>query len=229
MPAKWMEFQLDTLRTAARRYPIISISRKPMKLGTNLLDNGPRGYWNIYMQLLRAAQLARTKYVAVAEDDVLYTREHFRDFRPPEDATSFDRSRWSLFTWDPLPIFCLRQRVSNCSTIAPRDLYVEALEERHRRWPQGPPRHKNIGEVGREKIDRGLDVTVRKAVEWYCRNPIVHLNHQQGTDMGMYPLDSQGRRLKKKHGQIKAIEIPYWGKAETLVRIYQEACCGSSS
>lgn len=218
VPDCWLKFQLHHLLKSAKNFPIISVSRKPLSLGTNIIDNGEKSYWNIYMQMLRAARLANTPYVAMVEDDTLYTPEHFTEFRPALDATSFDRSRWSLFAWESNPIFCLRQRVSNCSTIASRELLIEALEERRQKWPNGAPNEK-VGEVGRSKIEHKLGVTVRKSVEWYCSNPIVQLNHLTGTDVGDYGRVN-GKHLVKKHGQIKAIEIPYWGRASDIVRIY---------
>lgn len=210
MPERWAHFQVDQLLRAVGDVPIISISRKPMALGVNLIDENQKCYWNIYMQMLRAAKAAKTEYVAMAEDDVLYTKEHFLEFRPPKDKVSYDRSRWSLFTWDP--IYCVRQRISNCSLIAPTGLIIEALTERRNKWPEGPP-NELVGEVGREKVDKRLGVTVRGCVEWYCSSPIVQLNHPSGTD------ETQRTRWKR-HGQIKAYDIPHWGKAVDVARIY---------
>lgn len=216
MPAHWTAYQLDHLLKAAQDSPIISVTRKPLSLGTNLLDTEPKSYWNIYMQLLRAAELATTPFVAMAEDDTLYTPEHFSDFRPPLDSVSYDHARWSLFTWDT--IYCMRQRLSNCSLIAPRLLLIEALRERAAKWPDGCP-DSLTGEVGRDKVDRRLGVSLRKCIEWYCHNPIVQLNHPTGTDVGSHTR-SDGRHMVKKHGQMKAYDIPYWGKATDIIARY---------
>jgi hypothetical protein len=189
-----------------------------MQLGVNLLDVEPQSFWNIYMQMLRAAKIAVTPFVAIAEDDVLYTREHFTEFRPSMDKVSYDRSRWSLFTWAPM--YSLRQRISNCSLIAPRELLIEALTERTKKHPNGCP-DRMTGEVGRGIVERGLGVTVREMVEWYCSNPIIHLNHPTGSDKGDYGVIN-GKHMIKKHAQIKAIDIPYWGKAEDIVRRYTD-------
>jgi len=218
MPQKWMDFQLSHLVKSIGDTPIISVSRKPMDLGINLIDNEEKSYWNIYKQMLRASKEATTLFVAMAEDDTLYTLQHFRDFRPPVDAVSYNRSRWSLFSWDP--IYCIRQRISNCSLIAPRDLLIEALTERDKKWPNGAP--DNItGEIGRPDVERKLKVTPRKSVEWYSRGPIVQLNHPIGTDKGDYGKD-KGRHMVKKHGQIQAYDIPYWGKALEVIKYYDE-------
>lgn len=213
-PERWAAFQLKHLLHSIGDSRIISVSRKPMDLGTNLLDTEPKSYWNIYTQMLRAAQLADTPYVAMAEDDTLYTPEHFRDFRPPMDAVSYNRSRWSLFTWDN--IYCVRQRISNCSLIAPRELLIKALTEREEKYPNG---NLFVGEVGRSKVEHKLGVSLTPCVEWYCNNPIVQLNHPYGTDTGDYGMEGNVHMIKK-HGQIKAYDIPYWGKASDIVGMY---------
>jgi len=212
MPEHWCRYQIAHLVNAADGCPIISISREPIDLGTNLIDKEPKSYWNIYMQLLRGCHAAKTPFVAVAEDDVLYTRAHFGEFRPPMTAVAYDRSRWSLFVWDKKPMYCLRQRLSNCSLIAPRELLLNALETRKRTWPNGAPQHL-VGEVGRAKVHQRMNEPVVQCVEWYSYGPIVQLNHSNGTE------DAQ-RRNFKRHGQLRAYDIPNWGKARDLVAIY---------
>lgn len=210
MPQKWVTFQLKHLFTAICGAPVISISRIHMELGQNLLDTEPKSYWNMYKQLLCGILLAKTPYIAMVEDDVLYSKEHFTEFRPSLSEVSYNRSRWSLFSWDQ--VYCLRQRISNCSMIAPREYLIEALSERMKKYPSG---NDYVGEVGRRKVEIKLEVTVRNSVEWYSTIPIIQLNHPSGTD------DTQKRKWKK-HGQLKAYDIPYWGKAEQIARIYSE-------
>jgi hypothetical protein len=104
--------------------------------------------------MLRAAKLATTKYVAVAEDDTLYHETHFTFHRPADDVFAYDQNRMALFTWDT-PMFHWRNRRSNCSLIAPRLLLIEALEERFAAWPDGIP-EKIVGELGRGMVERNL-------------------------------------------------------------------------
>jgi hypothetical protein len=208
LPDHWMKFQIDQLLTAIDFWtPIISVSRTLLPLGLNLIDSEPQSYWNIYMQMLRAAKLAKTPFVAMAEDDTLYTNTHFVEFRPPMDAVAYDRSRWSLFTWDN--IYCLRNRISNCSMIAPRDYLIDALEERARVHPNGLP-DSEVGEVGRERIEKKMGVSVRNCVEFYSFGPIVQLNHTEGSD-------PRQKDQWKRHGQLRAYDIPYWGKATDII------------
>jgi len=183
-----------------------------MDLGHNILQTGPFGYWNIYRQLCIGAKLAETPYVSLAEDDVLYPPHHFSAFRPPADSVSYNRARWSLFTWDP--IYCLRQRVCNCTLIAPRALLIEALEERMAKHPDGdslPDTH--VGEVGRPRVDQRLRVKSRKSVEWWSTAPVVQLNHSSGIDV-------RQNQQRKEHGQLRAHDVPYWGKAVDIAAKY---------
>jgi hypothetical protein len=211
LPRRWVRFQLRHLLDSADDAPVVVASRKPMGgIGENLIDTEKPCYWNIYRQMLRAAKVAKTKYVAMAEDDTLYTRTHFIEFRPPVDAVAYDHSRWSLFACESRPFYCMRQRISNCSLIAPRDYLIDALEERETKYPDG---NDYVGEVGRPDVEKRLGVSPRNKVEFYSFGPIVQLNHIDGGE------DRQ-RQKWKRHGQMRAYDIPYWGKAEDIVRIY---------
>jgi hypothetical protein len=160
--------------------------------------------------------LAETPFVALAEDDALYSRQHFTQFRPPPDTVSYNKFKWSLFAWDNL--YCMRLRVNNCTLIAPRELLIEALTERKNKWPEGRP-DSLVGEVGRPIVERNLRLTPRKLVEWYSTVPVIQLNHPTGTDVGHHKR-SDGRQMVKKHGIIQAYDIPYWGKATDVLRYY---------
>lgn len=206
VPDGWARFHWDALmRAIPTDTPILISSRKPMS-GTTILDTAPKSYTNIYRLMLELAKKADTKYVAMVEDDTLYSKEHFL-FRPKNDEFAYDRSRWSLFTWDG--VYSLRRRVSNCSLIAPRKLLIEALEER---FEKPRPDHL-MGECGRNSIERAMGITERKAVEYWSTVPIIQLNHPAGVD------HLQGRG-HKKHGEIKAYDIPYWGKGVDIVKQY---------
>jgi hypothetical protein len=100
--------------------------------------------------------------------------------------------------------------VSNCSLIAPRELLIEALQEREDKYPNG---NDYAGEVGRPIVERRLGVTRRQAVDWYSTVPVIQLNHPNG-------IDETQQRKWKKHGQIKAYDIPHWGKSMEIARIY---------
>ena len=213
LPEAWVEYHRGVLDRASRGMPMISITRKPMDLGLNLLDTDMPGYTNIYRQMLRGAKVATTKYVAMVEDDCLYSESHFFKFRPQDDEFAYNRNRWSLFSWGE-PLYSLRQRISNCSLIAPRELLIEALQERFDKYNGHPP-DSEMGECGRARIEDRLKVTRRKQVDFLSGVSIIQINHPLGTD-------ERQRQQWKSHAEIRAYDIPHWGKAEGLVKIFKD-------
>ena len=194
-PPKWVEFHEQMLQSLP--YPKIV-----------LRDEQKMGYEMIYSRILEGAKKADTPYVAMIEDDVLYPIEHFW-FRPDMDTFAYNQHRWAILTWEG-KTYSWRNRKSNCSLIAPRELMIEALEERFAKWPNGIPKEW-CGELGRANVDRWLKVTPRKSVEWYSKIGLVQINHDDGTE------DRQ-KRHRKDLGPMKAYDIPRWGRADELVQ-----------
>lgn len=213
IPELFAEYQRKILLEAIGDALLISISRKPLDFGINLLDADKQGYINIYHQMLRGAKLATTDYVAVAEDDTLYPKEHFTFYRPEKDTFAYNQNRFALFTWG-IPTYSWRNRKSNCSLIAPRKLMIEALEERFAKYPGDTMPKEWIGELGRARVDKWLGVTVRKSTEVYSEVSIIQINHDDATE------DRQ-KRHRKALGPMKAYDMPFWGKAEDLIKNYK--------
>ena len=209
VPKAWAAYQLEVLKEAVGKAPVISVSREAMDFGTNIQQVAPFSASNIYLQMLRAARLADTPYIAIAEDDVLYPLEHFHSYRPPLDAFAYNLVRWQLHTWGE-PTFYWRVKLANYAMIAPRQLTIEALEERFARWPDGMPEGR-LGELGRYTVERRLKVSLRQSVQFQTTIGLVCLHHDYGLD----PLE---RNHRKRRGMLRATEIPYWGRAEEIVR-----------
>jgi hypothetical protein len=208
------EYQREILKIAAKNYPIISISKKQLNFGDlNLIDEEPRSTSNIYWQMLKAGKLATTPYIAIAEDDTLYHENHFKFYRPELDVFAYNQNRFALFTWGD-PIYSWRNRRSNCSLIAPRELMIEALEERFAKWPQGTP-PKITGELGRNMVDRNLRIIERKSIEQFSEVSIIQVNHSASSE-------ELQRNQRKKMGQIKAYDLYHWGHAKNIREIYED-------
>ncbi len=195
-PEKWSAFHAKHLEKLP--YPIITMR-----------DEKKKGEVMIYKRLLEGAKQATTPFVAVIEDDTLYPPEHFH-FRPEMDTFAYNQHRWALFEWDP-SMYSWRNRKSNCSLIAPRELLIEALEERFAKWGDAWPW---VGELGRENVEKKLGVTLRKSIEWHSKIAVVQINHGGASE------DRQNRQ-RKDFGPMKAIEIPYWGRSEELIKQFQ--------
>lgn len=212
IPENFANYQRKILGESLNGAPIVSVSRKPIKLGTNLQDNGPKSTDNIYRQMLRAAKTASTKYVAITEDDTLYHEDHFTFYRPPDDTFAYNQNRLALFMWGK-PQFNWRNRKSNASLIAPRELLIESLEERFAKWPEAIP-EKIVGELGRARVERNLGVTPRKSIEVFSEISIIQFNHDRASEHAQ-------RAHRKRPGPIKAYDLYYWGKAQDLAKKFQ--------
>jgi hypothetical protein len=208
VPKKWAEFHKIKLIEAAGSAPIITISRKPLDWGINLIDKEEYKISNIYFQLLRGAKAAETDFIAMAEDDTLYPKEHF-EYRPDADTFAYNQNRFGLFSWGK-PTYFWKDRISNSTLIAPRKLTIEALEERFNKHPKGTPT-RFTGELGRPNIEDNLKVTRRKAIWFSTETSVVRIDHDQG-------VDTLSQSHRKGMGILRAYDIPYWGKAEDIIK-----------
>lgn len=211
VPKLWAEFHKEKLFEAADGAPVITISREPMDWGRNLPQTGPAGASNIYFQLLRGAKAADTDYIGVAEDDVLYPREHFA-YRPLPDTFAYNQNRFNVFTWGR-PTYFWKDRMINATLIAPRLLVQEALEERFSKYPDGTPDY-FTGELGRAKVEEKLEVTHRKSMWFSTETSIVKVDHEYG-------IDRLATTHRKARGILRAYDIPHWGKAEDIVKKFK--------
>ena len=191
--------------------PLITLSRKPMNLGINILQDKPKSMSNIYWQLLRGAKMAKTDYIAVVEDDSLYPREHFLQ-RPNKNCIGYNMNHWSLFTWGE-PIYSWRNRRGNYSMLSYRKLVIEALEERFKKYPNGTP-DRITGEIGRPMVERNMGITLRPVEEFETTVSIINFNHSNASDRLQL-------RQRKSLGEIRANSIPYWGEASELVKHFK--------
>lgn len=202
--------------------PLISVSQKPIAFGINIcVGETGRSHLNLYRQILAGVKAAKTKYVAMAEDDVLYSHTHFHYHVPERDVFAYNMAKWSLFTWSHPPVFSFRvnRKVVN-SLIAKRDMLIDALEERFALFDkliQEGKKEENIihywGDPGR--YENKLGVTVRETEEFFTAEPNIVFSHPEA-----FGYLSRGTR--KKLGDIRAIEIPYWGRAEDVLKLYDK-------
>lgn len=198
LPQKWVDYHRQKLDEAWQG-PLITVSRQPMP-GVNIIQTEPSSPSNVYRQMLKAAKLATTEYVAMAEDDCLYTAEHF-SYRP--ETIGYNMHRWTVFTWGD-PIYSWRNRFGNWTMIGKRQLVIDALEERFAKYPDGTPPDKT-GEIGRWRTDAQLGLTHYEPESFWTRTAILNISHEHG-------LDDRSRRHRKTLGDITALSVPHWGE-----------------
>jgi hypothetical protein len=218
----WMKYHNKKMLEAIGSYPLITISRELMDLpGTHLYQDEEQSHDKIFKLVMEGAKAAKTPYIAVVEDDMLYSKDHF-ELRPPLDTFGYNWNRWSLFTFTE-PMFSFKRRYCNGCSILPRDLVIEAMEERVAKWGKIP--HYLNGELGYEKVERNLGVTVRKSMVLYSKTPVVQIHHTYGTPgigrrkpEAKDTIDLEVRKTRKRHGMMRAYNIPYWGEAKELIK-----------
>lgn len=208
VPKKWALFHKQKLIEAADGADIITLSREPLDWGINIIDDKDYTISNIYFQLLQGAKTATTEFIAVAEDDTLYPKEHFK-YRPPKDVFAYNQNRFNVFRWSRIPTFFWKDRASNSTLIASRKLVIEALQERFAKHPQGTPSH-FTGELGRNNIEDRLGVKRQKMIWFSTEISVVRIDHELG-------IDRLSRTHRKGMGILRAYDIPHWGKASDII------------
>lgn len=202
------------LKEAVGDIPIISVSHKPIDFGENIVVDLKRSHFNIYKQALIGAKQAKTKYIALCEDDVLYSPEHFK-YRPQEGKFAYNLGVWSLYTWHEPPMFTHKgmPRINLNSLICEKDLFIEAMEERFNKYPDGNgTKEKYWAEPSR--YEKHLNVTIRENDIFFTNPPNIVFSHQT-------ELSFAGLGVRKRAGEFRSYEIPYWGSAKEIRSLYR--------
>jgi len=199
---------------------IVSVSFKPTVVGKNCTnicvgDIG-RSAFNIYKQVLIAAKEAKTEYVATAEDDVLYPKEHF-EYRPAKDVFAYDVNKWNIYAWDENPVFCFRERRNMTGLVVTRDALVRTLEERFEKYPDPTKIDEKVWSYWAEpgRYDHLLKVTQMKTERFKCSAPHIMFNAEES--LGFKNL---GKR--KARGNTQQSELIPWGKAVDIIKLYRQ-------
>lgn len=203
LPIKFMDHTQKIFREAIGNLPLISIDQPEWT---------ERSHLEIYRNALRGAKLAETKYIALAEDDVLYHEEHFK-YRPNPGVFAYNKSVWSIYTWVKPPIFSYKDRRNLYSLICERDLFIEAMEERFAKVNLETLNLGNWSEPG--KYEDNLGVTQRQTEVFYTKIPLVAFSHETA-------LSFQNLGKRKKLGNLRVTALPYWGAAERVIKYYAE-------
>jgi len=209
------------LKLAIGDTPMISVSHKPLlDMGENIcVGNIGRSNRNIYWQILQGAKAAKTKYVATAEDDVLYTPEHYK-CRPTRDNLLFyNMNKWSIFTWSKPMTFSWRKRKIIFALICSRNLLIDSLEERLEKYPEYEGAF--CGEPG--KYESKLKITPRESEEGWSGTPIVVFSHPHALGFVTVPPGRERPAGERKAlGPLRGTELIPWGSCHDVMRLYDK-------
>lgn len=205
-----------TASVAPDKFTDATLSRLKKAKGDNSMimsildDPAKRSHFNIYRQALECAKEATTKYIALCEDDVLYSPAHFK-YRPRKAPFAYNLGYWGIYTWQDPPIFNYKGRRNLDSLICDRQAFIEAMEERFAKYPNDEADKDLWAEPG--KYERSLGVTPRETEVFYTNPPNIKFSHPT-------ELSFAGLGTRKRAGELRATEIPYWGRADEIRKLY---------
>lgn len=199
---------------------LISVSHKPCDMGENIcVGEIGRSNRNIYWQILIGAKAAKTKYVAMAEDDVLYCPSHFQCRPSADDILFYNMNKWSIFTWSKPMVYSWRHRKIIFTLICLRSMLIDSLEERLEKHPEYNDAF--CGEPGR--YDEKLGVTVRESEEGWSDRPIVVFSHPYALGYVTIP---PGRNKevgeRKALGPLRGIELVPFGTVNQVMQLWEK-------
>lgn len=202
----------EQLLKAAQNQPIITVSQEPMNVENNIVVDLPHHHLSIYKQALIGAKAAQTTFIALAEDDVLYSAEHFK-YRPNYNKFAYNMNAWNVATWgEPLFTQKLGGRKNLGNLICSKELFIHAMEERFLRWPNDDEVNLSLW-AEPSKYEAQLDVSVRESEVFYTNPPNIMFSHETA-------LSFSNLGTRKRLGEIRALEIPFWGKAGNIRSLY---------
>jgi hypothetical protein len=177
--------------------PIVSVSQKPMALGTNICvgDVGVCNY-NAFRQMQIGAQAASTDFVCTAESDYLYPEEYFN--RRVTDKEMFHCAYRTYMVYGDE--YYYSRRINEAAMIVGRDYLVRALEE----------------------MLRGSGVTRTWHEE--CQLPSLFVGKNRCRVTLRVPMITfkTPENMHKKHHKLSYVKLedvstlPHWGAAEEL-------------
>jgi hypothetical protein len=189
VPDNFRENIFEQLKIAAKDYPIVELHSTPQESSIT----------NYYRELIQAARIITTPYIAFAEDDSIYPDEHF-NHRPSDLETfAYNSTRWNLYTWSKPPFFSLRQRNILATLIAPREEFIRVMVRR-----LDNPDERKMVEPGRKDGEKSEVFNTYK--------PVVVFTHP----------DAFGyMKGNKRAGMIRATALPHWGAAEEVSKLWR--------
>jgi len=205
------------LKVTENKYPIISVSQKPLDFGKNICvgEIGASKY-NSYKQDLIGVREVKTKYVACIDDDTLYTSEHFL-YRPPDDTFSYETNYWFAepgkdFYWR---VNDINKRGGTWGLISDTKLLLDNLTRRFEIYPAPSKDFILWGEPG---INDGPYGVASKYERRYSKKPCVVFAHK--LSMGYTQLKRWHRRYGHPLPEDKTESLKQFGNAKDLFNSY---------
>jgi len=183
--------------------PIISVSQKPIDLGTNICvdDVGTSGF-NMFRQVLIGCKAATTEFIISAEADCLYPPEYFKFIPSRNDVCYREKNLYVLRRHRE--VFHKKRNGATHAQIIGREFYIKRLEELFGDAPEWNTQEKNFPKERCKKED------IVDQVEYYeTIYPTVQI--KTGESMRHYTACIEREAF---------VELPYWGTVENMRKNY---------
>lgn len=211
--SKLMALVRKNIINSADGKPIISISQKPIDFGKNIcVGNIGRSHLSLFKQILEGVKQVKTKYVALAEHDCFYTKEHFNWIPPTDDKFYYNVNHW--FVDLKTGMYSYHRRKVLSMMIANTELTIKAAQDKVLMLEsgaiiqKGQPGACEYGVCDNRKAyvdylaslkDLGKDIGSYKAEAFRTINPNLDIRHG-------------GNFSGNRRARNRCYEIPYWGR-----------------
>ena len=185
--------------------PLISVTQVPIDFGQNIaVGRIGQSYYNLYYQQLLGLRQVKTKWVAFAEDDSLYTVEHFEHRPSSEEVVAYNKNFWFLDTRE----FWTKGHVGTFGAISATKYVLGALERRYERFPEEiMPRNAQRWFWMDFGFDDRLGLPKCNTEQFSTKIPLITMAHYSAT---------YGKPRRMLRTSSATTELPYWGNAEQL-------------
>lgn len=182
--------------------PIISVSQKPIDLGTNICvgDVGVSGF-NMFRQVQIACEAAKTPFVISAEADCFYPPDYFQFIPPRIDVPYRDNNLYVMP--DKRDFFFYKKEGATHAQIVGREFYLQILNKLFEGAPTWSIEEKNFPKERHHKAD------VFDQIEyWKSPNPVFQIKTHKGM------------RYYTHSDRTPIHSLPYWGEGKKVRKIY---------
>jgi len=190
---------VDDLLKKCGDLPIISVTQKPVKLGTNIVVGqiGCSGY-NFLRQIQIACENSETDIVISAESDCVYSTDYFQ-FRPEKLDIPYRNT--NIYVQKYGQDYVCKKNSSTFSQVVGREFYLKRLEELFGDLPFWNAEMKNFPkEVGKKLFDKFK----------YFETEYPCISFKTG----------KGMRKHSNTDEKPVYGLPHWGDIKSLRRAF---------
>lgn len=217
------------LLRAVEKKKIISVSQKPIDFGDNIcVGNIGKSHHSLFYQALKGAEATDTEYIALAEDDCLYTSEHFNYMPPTDDIFYYNTNCWFV-QWSGSKIdgmYSYHRRKAMSQLICNREIFIKAVKEKINMIETGFEIRKGQPGACEPGVcdDRKAFIKAKEKWEWAKFKDVG--KEDKWTALGFRTLNPN---LDIRHGNNfsgarrandRCYSLPYWGEFKKVIEEY---------